>query len=82
VRRGGAYDRYAGLIVGVESECAAAATVGARLGLEMAAVLFCTDNAKLPRESDQRYGGLADGRVCRAFEAGLDAVVSVLSSNG
>ena len=34
------YERYAGLIVGVESECAAVAVVGARLGIEVAALLF------------------------------------------
>ncbi len=76
------YERCAGLILGVESECAAVAVVGARLGLETGALLFCTDNPALPRESDRRYGGLADGRVCRAFEAGLKAVVSVLSRGG
>jgi uridine phosphorylase len=75
------YERYAGLIVGVESECAAVAVVSARLGLAAGALLFCTDNPTLPRETDHRYGGLADGRVCRAFEAGLKAVVSVLAKN-
>jgi len=75
------YEAYGGLIIGVESECAAAAVVGARLDLEVGAVLFCTDNATLPREGDQRYGGLADGRVCRAFESGLEAVVASLSAS-
>jgi uridine phosphorylase len=74
------YERHAGLALAVESECAAVAVVAARLGLESAAVLFCTDNPSLPREEDRRYGGLADGRVCRAFEAGLAAVVAALAS--
>jgi uridine phosphorylase len=73
------YERFQGLIMGVESECASVAVVSARLGLAAAALLFCTDNPALPREGDRRYGGLADGRVCRAFEEGLKAVVSVLS---
>jgi uridine phosphorylase len=75
------YGSYSGLIVAVESECAAIAVVGARLGLSVGALLFCTDNATLPREVDRQYSGLADGRVCRAFEAGLKAVISVLSEN-
>jgi uridine phosphorylase len=76
------YEHHAGLIVGVESECAAAAVVAARLGLRLGAVLFCTDNPTLPREADQRYGGLADGRVRRAFEAGLRAATTVLAEPG
>jgi len=75
------YDDCAGLVVGVDSECAAAAVVGARLGLVMAALLFCTDNVRLPRTSDQQYGGLRDDRVRRAFNAGLDAVLDVLASS-
>ena len=58
------------------------AVVAARLGLAAGALLFCTDNPTLPSEIDHRYGGLADGRVCRAFEAGLKAAVSVLSTTG
>jgi len=73
------YEQYTGLIVGVESECSAVAVVGARLGLEVAALLFCTDNPTLAREADRQYCGLADGRVCRAFEAGLAATINVLA---
>jgi uridine phosphorylase len=72
------YERYAGLIVGVESECAAVAVVGARLGIEVAALLFCTDNPTLASEADRQYSGLADARVCRAFEAGLAVVIDAL----
>jgi uridine phosphorylase len=73
------YDDYSGLVVAVESECAAVAVVGARLGLSVGALLFCTDNPTLPHEADRHYSGLADARVCRAFEAGLKAVIAVLS---
>ena len=73
------YEDCAGLVLGVDSECAAAAVVGARLGLSMGALLFCTDNMRLPRAADQQYSGLRDGRVRCAFEAGLDAVLGVLS---
>ena len=73
------YERCAGLVLGVDSECAATAVVGIRLGLSMGALLFCTDNVKLPRAADQQYGGLRDERVRRAFEAGLDAVLEALA---
>lgn len=75
------YEDCAGLVVAVESECAAAAVVGARLGLVTGALLFCTDNVVLPSEKDHGYRGLADPRVHRGFEAGLEAVVEVLSSS-
>jgi uridine phosphorylase len=74
------YENGAGIVLGVDSECAAAAVVGASLGLSMGALLFCTDNARLPRTADQKYGGLRDGRVRRAFEAGLDAVLESLAT--
>ena len=51
------------------------AVVGARLGLEVAALLFCTDNPALASEADRQYSGLADARVRRAFEAGLAVVI-------
>lgn len=73
------YERFAGLILGVESECAAVAVAGARLGLEVAALLFCTDNPALASEADRQYSGLADVRVCRAFEAGLAVVIDALA---
>lgn len=73
------YEAYQDLIVGVESECAAAAVVGARLGLEMASLLFCTDNITLPREADRAYRGLQDRRVLRGFEAGLAVVLEALT---
>ena len=68
-----------GLVVGVESECAAVAVVSARIGLRGGALLFCTDNVNLPRDEDHGYRGLEDPRVRRGFEAGLGAAVSVLS---
>ncbi len=74
------YDDCAGIVLGVDSECAAAAVVGASLGLSMGALLFCTDNVRLPRTADQKYGGLRDGRVRCAFEAGLDAVLESLAT--
>ena len=73
------YEDCAGLVIGVESECAAAAVVGARLGLEMSALLFCTDNVTHHREEDRSYRGLRDARVRRAFDAGLAAVIRVLT---
>ena len=73
------YEECAGLVIGVESECAAAAVVGARLGLVMGALLFCTDNVTLAHDEDHGYRGLADLRVRRAFDAGLAVVIEVLS---
>jgi len=73
------YEAYEGLIIAVESECAAAAVVGARLGLEMGALLFCSDNITLPKTEDQVYGGLRNPDTRRGFEAGAAAVVEVLS---
>ena len=73
------YEDCRGLVIGVESECAAVAVVSARLGLRAAALLFCTDNVTLPREEDRGYRGLKDPRVKRGFEAGLQAAISVLS---
>ncbi len=73
------YEDCAGLVIGVESECAAVAVVGARLGLVTGALLFCTDNVNQPKKKDQGYRGLADPRVHRGFEAGLEAVIRVLS---
>jgi uridine phosphorylase len=73
------YEKCAGLVVAVESECAAVAVVGARLGLQTGALLFCTDNINLPHEEDRGYRGLADLRVRRGFDAGLEAVIEVLS---
>ena len=73
------YEDCSGLVIAVESECAAVAVVGARLGLQTGALLFCTDNVNLPREEDRGYRGLADPRVKRAFAAGLGAVIEVLS---
>ncbi len=73
------YEDCASLVIGVESECAAVAVVGARLGLVTGALLFCTDNVNQPKKKDQDYRGLADPRVRRGFEAGLEAVMRVLS---
>jgi uridine phosphorylase len=73
------YEQCAGLVIAVESECAAVAVVGARLGLQTGALLFCTDNVSLSREEDRGYRGLADLRVRRGFEVGLDVVITTLS---
>jgi uridine phosphorylase len=72
------YGTYAGLVIGVESECAACAVVGARLGLEMGALLFCSDNTTLPKSEDQVYGGLRNPATRRGFEAGAEVVVETL----
>ena len=74
------YEAGDGMVLGVDSECAAAAVVGARLGLSMGALLFCTDNVRLPRAADQQYGGLRDERVQRAFEAALDVALETLAT--
>ena len=74
------YEECAGLVIGVESECAAVAVVGARLGLETGALLFCTDNVTLAKKKDRGYRGLADPCVRRGFGAGLEAAIGVLSS--
>jgi uridine phosphorylase len=72
------YEKCAGLVIAVESECAAVAIVGARLRLQTGALLFCTDNVNLPREEDRGYRGFADPRVRRGFDAGLEAAIEVL----
>ncbi len=74
------YETYKGLVIAVESECAAAAVVGARLGLEMGALLFCSDNTTLPKTEDQVYGGLRNPATRRGFEAGAAAVIEVLTN--
>jgi uridine phosphorylase len=73
------YEECRGLVIGVESECAAVAVVSARIGLSAGALLFCTDNVSLPDKEDRGYRGLRDPRVKRGFEAGLEASLSVLS---
>jgi len=74
------YEDCRGLVLAVESECAAVAVVGASLGLQAGALLFCTDNVTLPREEDHGYRGLEDPRVRRGFESGLEAAISALST--
>jgi uridine phosphorylase len=73
------YEACRGLILGVESECAAVAVVGARLGLATGALLFCSDNVTLSTKEDRAYRGLANERVRRGFETGLAAVTEVLT---
>jgi len=73
------YEECAGLVVAVESECAAVAVVGARLGLAVGALLFCTDNVTLEDATDRGYRGLQDPRVRLGFEVGLEVAVQVLS---
>jgi uridine phosphorylase len=75
------YEVYAGLAIGVESECATCAVVGARLGLEMGALLFCSDNVTLPKDEDRVYGGLRNPATRRGFEAGADVVLRVLRTD-
>jgi uridine phosphorylase len=74
------YEDCAGLVIAVESECAAVSVVGARLGLETGALLFCTDNVTLAKEDDRGYRGLADPRVRRGFQAGLEVALGVLAA--
>jgi uridine phosphorylase len=74
------YDLPRGLIVAVESECSTVAVVAARLGLEAAALLFCTDNVTVDQHADRSYTGLADPRVRRGFEHGLAAAVDALAT--
>lgn len=74
------YDTYRDLVIAIECECATAAVVSARLGLTTGALLFCTDNVTLPKQSDQRYRGLADPRVQTAFDAGLATCLEVLTA--
>jgi len=74
------YETYKGLVIAVESECAAAAVVGARLGLEMGAMLFCSDNITLADRDDQLYGGLRNPATRKGFEAGAAAVIEVLGT--
>ncbi|HNU02374.1 MAG TPA: hypothetical protein PKM55_16960 [Acidobacteriota bacterium] len=73
------YERYRGLVLGADCECASAAVAGARLGLAVAALLFCTDNVTLPGSGDRRYRGLAKPAVRRGFNAGIEAVIRVLT---
>lgn len=73
------YEVYAGLAIAVESECAAAAVVGARLGLEVGALLFVSDNTTAPKDEDRLYGGLRNPTTKRAFEVGADAVLAALT---
>ena len=73
------YETYDGLVIAVENECAAAAVIGARLGLEMGALLFCSDNTTLPKDEDRLYGGLRNPDTRRGFEAGLSAIIRVLT---
>ncbi len=72
------YETYRGLVIAVESECAAAAVAGASLGLEMGALLFCSDNTTLPKTEDQVYRGLKNPATRRGFETGAAVVVEVL----
>jgi len=74
------YEDCRRLVIGVESECAAVAVVSASLGLQAGALLFCTDNVNRPREEDHAYRGLRDPRVRLGFDAGLEAVIAVLSA--
>lgn len=74
------YQDCAGLVIGVENECASVAVVASRLGLSAGALLFCTDNVILRSDDDRAYRGLSDPRVRRGFESGLEIVIEALSS--
>lgn len=74
------YETYAGLAIAVDSECAAVAVAAARLGLEAAALLFCTDNVTLTDPADRGYRGLRDPRVRLGFEVALEVCLRVLGS--
>jgi len=74
------YQDCRGLVIAVESECAAVAVVSVSLGLRAGALLFCTDNVTLPEEEDRGYRGLRDPRVKRGFEAGVEAAIAALSA--
>jgi uridine phosphorylase len=74
------YEDCRGLVIGVESECAAVAVVSFSLGLRAAALLFCTDNVTVAHEEDRKYRGLKDPRVKRGFDAGLETAIAVLSA--
>ena len=76
------YQEYGDLVLGADCECAAAAGAGLRLGLEIGALFFCTDNVTLPDEKDRRYKGFQDERVVRGFEAGARAVLRVMCGGG
>ena len=56
-------------------------TRGARFGLEMGALLSCSDNMTLPKTEDQIYGGLRNSATRRVFEAGAAAVIEVLGAS-
>ncbi|MDH3743746.1 MAG: hypothetical protein OES47_01440 [Acidobacteriota bacterium] len=73
------YDTYAGLVLGVECECATAAVVARRLGLRLGTVLFCSDNVTLGEDSDRRYQGLAEPRIRAGFEAALSTAIQALT---
>lgn len=74
------YEAHRGLVVAVESEVAAAAVVAARLGLRLAALLFCTDSVVLADEAERRYRGLGDPRVAEGFARALAVALEVLAS--
>ncbi len=75
------YEQCRGLVVGVESECAAVAVVAARLGLAAGALLFVTDNVTARDGSDHAYRGLDDPRVAAAFEAAVRASLEALAGH-
>jgi uridine phosphorylase len=72
------YEEYRGLALAVECECATAAVVGLRLGLNVGGLLFCTDNVIAEADKDRSYAGLGDSRVLAGFQSGLEAVVAAL----
>jgi len=76
------YETYSGLILGVECECATAAVVAARLGLELGAVFFCTDNVTLAGDEDRRYRGFAEPRIRAGFETALATAIAALTEPG
>ena len=76
------YQDHAGMLLAVESECATAAVVARRLGLELSALLFCSDNVRAEDDGDRGYRGLAEPRIRAGFHAALDAALLALTEAG
>lgn len=73
------YEECAGLVVGVESECAAVAVVSARLGLRAGALLVVTDNVSAPEGPARVFRGLDEPVVARGFERAVAGALDALA---
>ncbi len=67
-------------VVGVDCECAAAFIVAESLGVQLAAIFFCTDNVRLTDPEDRSRKGLESPAVKAAFEAATDVALEVLGT--